>query len=118
MPTVVELIGTPVVIDITRSEDDTNDIVVHLTNADGTSAAVIGWTGILSIGVDGDTALVPPKTYTGTGVAGGLVPLNMSGFNVTQGSYKYDIRVTDTVTGDQPVRVYFKGKFKVTPRIN
>lgn len=111
-------IGAPVAMDIQRSEGDTNDIVVLLTNADGTPATVVGWTGALSVGSTNDVALSPPKTYTGLGASGGLVSFNMNGFDVVKGSYKYDIRITDTVTGDTPARVYFKGKFKVTPRIN
>jgi|GEM_PF-6494171 hypothetical protein len=113
-----ELIGAPTLIDMTRSEDDTNDVVVHLTNEDGTDAVVIGWTAVLSIGSSDDLALSPPKTFPGLGVTGGLIPINMSSFDVVKGSYKYDIRITDTVAGDAPARVYFKGKFKVTPRIN
>lgn len=111
-------VGTVVTQNMTRSENDTNDIIVNLKNADGTNAAVTGWTAILSVGSDNDAALAPPKTYSGTGITGGLIPIDMNGFDVAKGSYKYDIRVTDTVTGDTPVRVYFKGAFKVTPRIN
>ena len=111
-------VGTTESIDITRSEDDTNDIVVHLTNEDGTDATVVNWTALLSVGSDNNTPLAPPKTYSGTGVAAGLIPINMNGFDVPIGSYKYDIRVVDTVAGDSPARVYFKGRFKVTPRIN
>lgn len=113
-----DVIGKPVVTDIERAEDDTNDIVVHLTNADGTDATVLNWTALLSIGSSDDLALSPPKTFAGTGGAAGLIPINMNGFNVGQGSYKYDVRITDTVAGDAPARVYFKGRFKVTPRIN
>jgi len=113
-----ETIGTTVTINILRAEDDTNDIVVHLTNEDGTDATVVGWTAVLNIGLDANTPLVPPQTYNGTGVSGGKIPINMNGFNCPTGSYKYDIRITDTVTGDTPSRVYFKGSFKVTERIN
>lgn len=111
-------VGGTVAIDITRTEGDTDDIVVHLTNADGTDADVVGWTAQLSIGTDADTPLSPAETYSGTGISGGLIPINMATFDVPIGSYKYDIRITDTVTGDTPARVYFKGKFKVTARIN
>lgn len=111
-------IGAPVSQDLTRTEDDTNDIVVHLTNDDGTDADVVSWTAVLSVGSDADTALVPPKTYNGVGQAGGLIPIDMTSFDVPIGSYRYDVRIRDTVTGDQPYRVYFKGKFKVTSRIN
>lgn len=111
-------IGAPVSMDITCSEDDTRDIVVLLTNDDGSAADILNWTGVLSIGSTNDTALAPPKTYPGLGAANGLMSFNMNGFDVPKGSYKYDIRITDTVSPDQPARVYFKGKFKVTPRIN
>ena len=111
-------VGLPAMIDLVRAEGDSNDVVVHLLNTDGTSATVVGWTGVLSVGVDADSPLAPPKTYPGVGVSGGLLPINMNGFDVPIGSYKYDIRIIDTVTGDTPARVYFKGKFRVTPRIN
>lgn len=109
-------LGAPVSQDIDRSENDTDDITVHLKNADGTNATVVGWTAVLSIGVDADGA--PTATFNGTGIAGGLIPIDMATFSVPIGSYKYDVRVRDTVTSDQPYRVYFKGKFKVTSRIN
>ena len=113
-----ETIGTHVTINLVRTENDTNDIVVHLTNEDGTDATVVGWTALLSVGSDGNTPLAPPKTYNGTGVTAGKIPINMNGFDVPIGTYNYDIRITDTVTGDTPARVYFKGKLKVTERIN
>lgn len=109
-------VGAPITQHLTRTEHDTDDIVVSLTNPDGTAAAVTGWTATLSIGPDTDSA--PIATFTGTGLSGGLIPINMATFAVAVGSYKYDIRITDTVTGDTPSRVYFKGKFKVTGRIN
>lgn len=111
-------IGIFVTKNMQRSENDTNDIVVHLLNADGTNATVVGWTAVLSVGVDNDLPTSPAATFTGVGVTAGLIPIDMSTFAVVKGSYKYDVRVTDTVTIDTPSRVYFKGKFKVTPRIN
>ena len=111
-------IGDVITQDMTRTEDDTNDVVVHLTNDDGSDATVVGWTAVLTIGDSSGNPLSPPKTYTGTGQANGLIPIDMNAFSVPIGSYKYDIRIRDTVTGDQPYRVYFKGKFKVTNRIN
>lgn len=111
-------LGAVVSQDITRSENDTDDIVVKLTS-DGAAAEVTGWTAVLSIGPDDDTVGTGyTATYSGTGVAGGLIPIDMNLFDVPKGSYKYDIRIRDTVTADQPYRVYFKGKFKVTNRIN
>lgn len=113
-----DTIGTPETVNIVRTEDDTNDIVIHLTNADGTDATVTGWTAVLSLGLDNNTPLSPPQTFTGVGTIGGKIPINMNGFNVAIGTYSYDVRVTDTVTLDTPSRTYFKGKFKVTERIN
>ena len=112
-----ETVGSPVTINILRSEDDTNDIVCSLTNEDGTAATVAGWTAVLNIGSDAATPLSPAQTYNGVGVSNGKIPINMNGFNCPVGSYKYDIRITDTVTGDTPARVYFKGSFKVVDRI-
>lgn len=112
-------IGAPVLQDLTRSEGDTDDVVVHLTNADGSDADVTNWTAVLSVGPDDNTVGSGyTATYNGTGVAAGKIPINMAAFDIPVGSYKYDIRITDTVTGDTPARVYFKGKFKVTNRIN
>lgn len=112
-----ETVGTAVTYNIVRSEDDTNDIVCHLTNADGTDASVVGWTAVLSIGSDSATPLSPAQTYNGTGASGGKIPINMNGFSCPVGSHKYDIRITDTVTGDTPARVFFRGSFKVVERI-
>ena len=103
---------------ITRTENDTDDIEIALTNEDGSAATVTGWTAVLSIGSDNDTPLSPAQTYNGTGGAAGIITFDMTSFNCPQGTHKYDIRITDTVTGDTPARVYFKGNFKVTPRIN
>lgn len=114
----MSFVGAPVTQHLPRSEGDTNDVLVTLTNDDGTPADVLGWTAVLSVSTNPDTVMSPPKQYTGTGVAGGKIPINMAGFDVPIGDYFYDILITDTVTADQPQRVYFKGKFKVTPRIN
>jgi hypothetical protein len=112
-------IGAPVKCNLERSEDDNDDLTVHLTNADGTDASVVGWTAVLTIGHDNDVGPISPGgVFTGTGIAGGLIPIDMATFAVPVGSYKYDIRITDTVTADTPARVYFKGNFKVTTRIN
>ncbi len=111
-------VGETETVNIKRTEGDTNDVVVHLTNADGTNATVTGWTAVLSIGSDADTPLSPPQVYNGVGLTGGLIPINMNGFNCPVGSYKYDIRITDTATGDTPARVYFKGSFTVGTRID
>ena len=110
------VLGKPVKCNIERSEDDTDDIAVHSVDSDGVDVAVVGWTILLSIGPDNDSAAT--VTFSGTGIAAGLLPIDMTTFALAKGSYKYDIRITDTVVGDSPARVYFKGSFKVTPRIN
>lgn len=110
------IFGKPLICDFERTEDDTDDIRIHLTDQDNNDANVIGWTAVLSIGPDADAA--PNITFNGVGVADGIIVIDMNGFAEPPGNYKYDIRITDTVTGDTPARVYFKGKFKVTTRIN
>lgn len=117
MPT-LEAVGEVVRCNLTRSEDDDDDLTVHLTNPDGTDATVVGWTAILSVGADADHSLSPAVTFNGLGISGGFIVIEMTGFDLPIGSYKYDIRITDTVTGDSPSRVYFKGSYKVTTRIN
>lgn len=104
--------GSPVECDIERREDDTDDITVRFSSG---AADVIGWTAELSISEVKDGA--PVATFSGTGIAGGLIPIDMDGFAVVVGNYKYDIRVVDTVTADAPSRVYLIGSFKVLPRI-
>lgn len=111
-----ETIGAVVVCDITRSEDDTDDINAHLNNADGTDALVIGWTATLRVSDSQDGT--PLASFSGVGIAGGDMPIDMATFALAIGSYKYDIRVIDTVTPDSPARVYWRGNFKVTARIN
>jgi hypothetical protein len=113
-----ETIGTPLSCNLERTEGDTDDIVFHFKDSAGADADVTGWTAVLSIGQNNDTPLSPAKTYPGVGISGGLLPIDMDGFDVPIGSYVYDLRVTDTVTLDAPVRVYAKGKFKVTARID
>jgi len=118
MATTVPELGVVVTCNLTRSEDDTDDLTVHLTDSVGADAVIIGWTAQLSVGLDNDTALVPAQNFNGVGIAGGLIPIDMASFSLAIGSYKYDIRIVDTVTADSPARVYFKGSFKVTPRVN
>lgn len=103
---------------LTRSEDDTDDLTVHLFDDEAKTidSDVVGWTVTLRVGPNNDDA--PLATFTGTGIAGGLLPIEMTTFAVPIGNYKYDIRIIDTVIGDAPARVYFKGSFKVTTRIN
>lgn len=110
--------GTAVTVNIVRAEGDTNDIRCHLKNADDTDATVTGWTAVLSIGDEDNQPLVPPVTFPGVGGSGGVIAIDMNGFAVPVGTYKYDVRITDTATGDSPARVYFKGAMKVVDRIN
>lgn len=111
--------GLPLVCDLSRKENDTVDISFHLKNADGTDADITGWTAVLSVGSDKDTLLVGSQaTYPATGLSGGILPVDMALFDIPIGSYKYDVRITDTVTGDTPAWVIAEGSFKVTARIN
>lgn len=113
-----EEIGAPVECNLTRSEDDTDDITVRLSKGTIDTTA---FTAELSIGADKDGA--PVATFSGAAPVSpaqpnGLIVIDMNGFAVPIGSYKYNIRITDAGAGDSPARVYFKGSFKVTPRIN
>jgi len=115
-----EVIGKPTQCDLERSEGDTDDIVFHFKDSAGASIDTTGFNGTLSIGSDKDTLLVgPTATYTGTGTGvDGLISIDMNGFDVPIGSYKYDLRVVQSALGDMPARVYAKGAFKVTERID
>ncbi len=110
-------IGEPIVCNISRKEDDTDDITVALfTDAAKTiPATVVGWTASLDISATKDGA--PLVTFSGVGIAGGLIPIDMATYALPPGSYFFDIRITDTVTVDTPARVYFAGKWKCTERI-
>lgn len=112
----VETVGIPLEVNIEVRENDTLDHLVHCTVADGSDANVVGWTALLSIGPNKDDA--PTITFAGVGLAGGILQFNMAAFALVKGTYKYDIRVTDTVTLDNPARVYMFGKYTVKPRIN
>jgi len=120
MPETLIPIGEAVVCDIDRREDDSDDINVHLSDAtqpDG-NAVVIGWLAQLDISTEKGGAPVAGGTFTGTGIAGGNIPIDMNGFAIQPvANYFFDIRITDTVTGDTPARVYFTGKFKLKDRI-
>lgn len=107
--------GEPISCNISRKEDDSDDITVALTDSTGAAATVVGWTAELNIGASKDGT--PLATFSGVGIAGGLIPIDMATFALTPGSYFYDIRITDTVTPDTPARVYFEGKFKVVDRV-
>jgi hypothetical protein len=115
-----ENIGAPAVCDLTRSEDDTDDIIFEFKDKAGALVDTTSWTGTISIGTTNDViASGFVVTYTGTGSgADGRLSIDMNLFDVPKGSYKYDLRVVDGSVGDSPSRVYVKGSFKVTPRIN
>ena len=122
MPTSsTEFRGKPVLCNLTRKEDDTDDITVHLTDPETDADALVqGWTATLDLSLTRDGAPIVGGTFNGTAVASpsdGNIIIDMNGFAVAPGSYFYDIRITDTVTGDTPARVYFEGKFKVKDRI-
>lgn len=109
-------LGKPVERDIERSEDDTDDIAIKLTDS-GALVNTTGYTVLLSIGPDDDSA--PTVTFSGSGTGSdGLIPIDMAAFALAKGPFKYDIRITNTNLGDSPARVYFKGNWTVTPRIN
>lgn len=115
-----EEIGAAVVCNLTRSEDDTDDITVRLRDSDGNLIDTTGYTAVLSVAPGADDA--PTGTFSGgppvsPAQPNGLIVIDMDSFAIAIGSYKYDIRITDTA-GDSPSRVYFKGNFKVTSRIN
>ena len=114
-------IGAPAICDLTRSEDDTDDIIFEFKDKAGALIDTTSWTGTISIGSTNDlieTGFV--VTYTGTGSgADGRVSIDMNLFDVPKAfSGKYDLRIVDGSVGDSPSRVYVKGSFKVTPRIN
>ena len=115
-----ETLGAATVCNIERSEDDTDDILIVLTNAAGDPAEVNGWPGVLRIGTTNAGPIVgsPQAEFTGTGGIGtGIITIDMANFAVPPGSYKYDVRVTDLSQADTPSRVYFRGNFKVVERI-
>ena len=112
-----ETLGEVITCNLTRTEDDTDDLVLVLKSGGVDIGDATGWTGLLSIGADKDAT--PTVTFAGAGIAtNGQVVFDMNTFALPIGSYKYDIRITDTNTGDAPSRVYVKGSFKVTARIN
>jgi len=110
-------IGAPLTCDFERTEDDTDDITVRLRDNAGALVDTTAWTGELSIGADKDAT--PDVTFAGVGTGvDGLIVFDMNAFAQAIGNYKYDIRLTDGGPADDPARVYFKGSFKVTARIN
>ncbi len=119
MPTSsTEFRGKPVLCNLQRKEDDTDDLTVHLTDpVTGLDATVVSWIATLDVSLSKDGVPISGGTFTGTGIAGGNIPIDMNPFAIAPGSYFYDIRIVDTITGDSPGRVYFEGKFKVTDRI-
>lgn len=111
--------GLPLICNLTRFVNDTLDISFHLTNADGTDASIVGWTAVLSVGSDKDNLITGSQaTYPGTGLAAGVLPIDFNLFDIPAGSYKYDLRITDTVSPDTPSWVIAEGSFKVTVRID
>ena len=114
-------LGAPVTCNLTRSEDDTDDITVRLRDSAGALIDTTGFTAVLSVGSGADAS--PDATFAGIAAVvpvqpNGLIVIDMDLFSLAIANYKYDIRITDTNPGDTPSRVYFKGSFKVTARIN
>jgi hypothetical protein len=119
MPTSsTEFRGEPVLCNLVRREDDTDDLTVHITDpVTESDAAVVGWTVTLDISATKGGVPVAGGTFTGTGIAGGNLPIDMNLFALVPATYYHDIRIVDTVTPDTPGRVYFTGKFKVIDRV-
>lgn len=114
-------IGAAIECNLTRSEDDTDDLTVRLKDSTGALIDTTGFTAVLSVGTGKDAT--PAATFSGVPAVtpvqpNGLLVIDMATFAQAIASYKYDIRITDTNPGDTPSRVYFKGSFKVTARIN
>ncbi len=102
-------------------EDDTEDFVVHLNNADGTNATVENWTAtmVVSDTKHGPLTSAGVATYLGTAPGSGAlgdIPIDMALFDLPAASYFYQIRTVDTVTGDVPAKTRFFGKLKVIAR--
>ncbi len=111
--------GAPLICDLTRFVNDTLDLSFHFTQPDGSDADVDTWTAQLSVGSDNDNLIVSGQaTYPGLGIPAGLILVDFDLFDIPVGSYKYDLRVTDTVSPDTPSWVVAKGSFKVTVRID
>lgn len=114
-------LGDVVTQDLTRTEDDTDDLTVRLKDSSGNLIDTTDLSAVLSIGTGSDAT--PVATFNAAPPAApaqpnGLLVVDMDGFSVAQGKYSYDIRITDAGPADSPARVYFKGLFTVTPRIN
>lgn len=110
-------IGQPLECNIERTEDDTDDLTVRLKDSAGALIDTTNWTGLLSIGTGKDST--PTVTFAGAGTGlDGLIVFDMNAFAAPIANYKYDIRLIDGNPADSPARVYFKGSFKVTARIN
>ena len=114
-------VGKPVLCNLTRREDDTDDITVHLTDPVTNSDAIVqGWTATLLISETKGGAVIAGGTFTGTAAASpsdGNIPIDMNSFALTVSNRFYEIRIIDTVTSDTPGRIFFEGKFQTTNRI-
>lgn len=107
--------------DIEIFEDDTEDFIVHLNNADGTNATVEDWTAdmVISDSKHGVLTSAGVNTYAGVAPSTGAlgdIPIDMALFDLPAASYFYQIRTVDTVTGDAPAKTRFFGKLKVIAR--
>ena len=121
MASTTDPIGQAEECDIELIEDDTEDFIVHLNNADGSNATVEDWTATLVVS---DTKHGPltgagVNTYVGAAPAAnanGDIPIDMNAFNLPAATYFYQIRTVDTVTVDTPGKTRFFGKLKVIAR--
>ena len=113
-------LGDVVVCNLVRREDDTDDITVRLRDSAGALIDTTGFTANLRVSATSDGT--PLATFAGVAAASpaqpnGLIVIDMNSFAIAPGSYKYDIRITDSNPADNPARVYFAGSFKVKDRI-
>lgn len=108
-------LGKALKCNIERTEDDTNNITVKMTNpATGALVDTTGFTGTLSIDFDpvDDSA---DSTFAGTGLGvSGLVEYDMGAFAAPIGSHAYDILIVDAAADS---RKYVFGTMKVVERI-
>lgn len=115
-----EELGDVIVCNLVRREDDTDDLTVRLRNSLGELIDTTNFTANLRISntADGTAVATFAGSAPGTPVQpNGLIVIDMNGFAVVPGAYKYDIRITDAGPADTPARVYFAGNFKVKDRI-
>ena len=115
-----EDIGDVIVCNLVRREDDTDDLTIRLKDSSGNLVDTTGFTAILAVSSTADGT--PTASFNGAAAVSpvqpnGLIVIDMDGFAIATGNYKYDIRIIDGNPVDTPGRVYFAGGFKVKDRI-